>query len=236
MGDMTERQQLAALEGWAANPGVPLTERLQAAMQVIAGLRNLRPADDLEFDGAAPDDDEQLMVEQVIDATLQYAVLARDKMRLHQSKRIAVTVPVDEAKRRYFELAEPALWEAGVRLDWSAYQRWYVPHSLAEGFDPLDLIGYRQHASVGGAQGGWRVTPRAQRMPFSLTAMEARAFAARLLAAADSCDEHNRQMPGPPAPGSVDDPAHQEAARQWAAQTLTEDLAKLDPPGEVTGP
>jgi hypothetical protein len=177
----------------------------------------------IDFSGAVPDDNEREMVAQVIEATLQYAVLARDRMRLHQSKRIAVTVPVDEAKRRFFELAEGALWEAGVRLDWSAYGRWNVPHTLAEGSDPLDLIGYRQHASGAGPQGGWRVTPRARRMPFSMTSMEARAFAARLLAAADSCDEHNRVMPGPPAEG-VDDPQQGEAAAEYAADQLREFL------------
>ena len=177
---------------------------------------------DIDFGGAAPDDDERQMVEQVIDATLQYAVLARDRMRLHQSKRIAVTVPVDEAKRRYFELAEPALLEAGVRLDWSAYGRWNVPHTLAEGSDPLDLIGYRQHAAIA-SLGGWRVTPRAQRMPFSMTSQEARAFAARLLAAADACDEHNRVMPGPPA-DPVDDPRHKAAAAEYARNQLTKFL------------
>lgn len=195
MSDMTERQQLAALEGWASNPAVPLAERLQAAMQVIEGLRR----GGLEFEGAAPDgDDHADMLQQVIDATEHYATQARERMGLHSSKRIAVAVPRDEAKRSLFEQAEPILWERGIRLDWSAYEHWRVPHSLAAGADPLDLIGYRQSPSPVVAS-GWRVTPRAQRMPFSMTAQEARAFAARLLAAADAAEEHDRQMPGPPA-------------------------------------
>lgn len=39
--EMNERQQLAALAGLAGNRTVPLEERLQAAMQVIKGLRKL---------------------------------------------------------------------------------------------------------------------------------------------------------------------------------------------------
>lgn len=156
---------------------------------------------DIVFGGAAPDGDHNAMLQQIIDACLHYAAQARERMQLHESKRIAIAVPVDAAKRPLFEQAEPFLWDKGVRLDWSGYTTWQVPYSLAEGSDPLDLIGYRQHASAGGAVGGWRVTPRAQRMPFSMTAHEARAFAARLLAAADACEEHERQMPGP---GPVD--------------------------------
>lgn len=41
MEEMTEREQLAALEGWANNPQVPLPERWATAIQVIAGLRKL---------------------------------------------------------------------------------------------------------------------------------------------------------------------------------------------------
>ena len=159
---------------------------------------------DLKFGGAAPDgDDATDMVQQIVDACLHYAAQARERMQLHESKRIAVAVPVDAVKRPFFELAEPILWDKKIRLDWSAYTTWVVPHSLAEGFEPKDLIGYRQHSTGDGPQGGWRVTPRAQRMPFSMTAPEARAFAARLLAAADECDEHNRQMPAPPPAGAV---------------------------------
>lgn len=42
MGDnwMTPELEAAALEGWASNGAVPLAERLQAAMQVIAFLRS----------------------------------------------------------------------------------------------------------------------------------------------------------------------------------------------------
>lgn len=153
-------------------------------------------AADLDFGGAAPDDDDRAdMLRQIIDATVAYAAAARARMGLHSSKRIAVAVPVDALKRPLFEQAEPALWDLAIRLDWSAYTTWQVPYSLAEGSEPLDLVGYRQQATANGAQGAWRVTPRAQRMPFSMTAVEARAFAARLLAAADACDEQNRQMP-----------------------------------------
>lgn len=41
MHEMTEREQLAALEGWACNKAVPLEERLESAMQVISGLRKI---------------------------------------------------------------------------------------------------------------------------------------------------------------------------------------------------
>jgi hypothetical protein len=155
--------------------------------------------DEIKFGGAAPDGDRGELVAQIIAATVAYAAAARVRGGLHESKRIAVAVPVDAVKRPLFEQAEPALWDKGVRLDWSGYTTWQVPYSLAEGCDPLDLIGFRQHATGTGPAGGWRVTPRAQRMPFSMTSTEARAFAARLLAAADSCDEHNLQMPGAPA-------------------------------------
>jgi hypothetical protein len=152
-----------------------------------------------KFGGAAPDHDPAALLQEVIQATLAYAQAARDRMGLHSSKRIAVAVPVDVVKRPIFEQAEPVLWDLGVRLDWSSYTMWQVPYALAAGADPLDLIGYRAQPSGAGPVGGWRVTPRAQRMPFSMTAQEARAFAARLLAAADSCDDHNRIMPAPPA-------------------------------------
>lgn len=38
---LSERQELAALEGWANNPMVPLPERWATALQVIKGLRKL---------------------------------------------------------------------------------------------------------------------------------------------------------------------------------------------------
>jgi len=41
--ELNERQQLAALEGWATNPAVPVEERLQAALHVIEGLRRDEP-------------------------------------------------------------------------------------------------------------------------------------------------------------------------------------------------
>jgi hypothetical protein len=154
---------------------------------------------DFEFDGAAPDGDPREMLQEIIDACLHYARQARQVMQLHESKRIAIGVPVSAMKRPLFEQVEAQLWDLGVRLDWSGYTTWQVPYSLAEGSDPLDLIGFRQQPSALGPQGGWRVTPRAQRMPFSMTAQEARAFAARLLAAADACEEHERQMPAAPA-------------------------------------
>ena len=166
------------------------------------------PEVDLAFGGAAPDDDDRAdMLDQIIGATVAYAAAARERMGLHPSKRIAVTVPVDALKRPLFEQAEPVLWDMAIRLDWSAYTTWQVPHSLAAGSDPLDLIGYRQQSTGNGRQGSWRVTPRAQRMPFSMTAAEARAFAARLLAAADACDEQNRQMPTAAPPPEVTEPA-----------------------------
>jgi hypothetical protein len=194
---------------------------------------------DIKFGGAAPDgDDVTDMVQQIVDACRHYAAQAREAMHLHASKRIAVAVPVDAVKRPFFELAEPILWDMNIRLDWSAYTTWVVPHSLAEGFEPNDLIGYRQHPSAGGPEGGWRVTPRARRMPFSMTPAEARAFAARLLAAADAADEHNRQMPAPPPAGAVsrsgmavispvDDPRHQAAAAEYARARLREDLTEM---------
>lgn len=41
MTDFEDRTvRLAALEGWASNPTVPIAERLNAAMQVIAELRD----------------------------------------------------------------------------------------------------------------------------------------------------------------------------------------------------
>lgn len=39
MDELTPDQQLAALEGWAANPAASVAERLAAALQVIEGLR-----------------------------------------------------------------------------------------------------------------------------------------------------------------------------------------------------
>lgn len=181
------------------------------------------------FGGAVPDHDPAALLHEVIQATLAYARAARERMKLHESKRIAVAVPVDVVKRPIFEQAEQTLWDMGVRLDWSNYTTWQVPHALAAGADPLDLIGYRQHASSIGRQGGWRVTPRARRMPFSMTAQEARAFAARLLAAADACDDHNRVTAGPSAQG-VDDPRHKEAAAEYARRELGEFLIDPDAP------
>lgn len=49
--EMDERMQLAALEGWACNKGVPLDERLSAAMQVIKGLRKFLDGCPFEYAG-----------------------------------------------------------------------------------------------------------------------------------------------------------------------------------------
>lgn len=46
--EMTPREELAALEGWACNEIVPLKERLATAMQVISGLRELLPDADAQ--------------------------------------------------------------------------------------------------------------------------------------------------------------------------------------------
>ena len=39
MDELTPDQRLAALEGWACNPAVPVAKRLAAALQAVAGLR-----------------------------------------------------------------------------------------------------------------------------------------------------------------------------------------------------
>lgn len=48
---LDKRQELAALEGWASNRGVPMDERLQAAMQVIRGLREFLDGCPFEYAG-----------------------------------------------------------------------------------------------------------------------------------------------------------------------------------------
>lgn len=155
---------------------------------------------DIEFGGAAPDDDDRAdLVQQIIAATVAYAQAARERGGLHFTKRIAVAVPVDAVKRPLFEEAEATLWDLGVRLDWSAYTTWFVPHHLAEGFEPLDWIAYSAPIGHSDAPAGWRVSTGATRLPFSMSPAETRAYAARLLAAADACEEHNRLMPAPPA-------------------------------------